>query len=161
MSATFQRGDPRQHMIPVALAKAVAEGDVVGIASGALTKASETTWTADLATTRAAFVATFAGRAAQDKDADGVVYGNGETFKLRVRVDTSGVCRYAAKDGTYALGDLLGPAKQAGNLLEDQILEKVASEAQATHRVAGLEGVNPGHVDAEILSRVFRAAAAT
>lgn len=169
MSATFQRGEPRQVMLPVNLADSFAQGDLVGrvAATGVGFRASSQAWTTDLATTRAAFVVLFAGVSCQDKDANAYVYGNGEAFKLQLRVNAGGVNRYAVKAGTYQVGDYLGPAKQTGNLLEDQILEVVSTEAQATHKCVGFftpntgQVVNPGYVDAEVLSRVFRGDAAT
>lgn len=169
MSATFQRGEPRQVMLPVNLADSYSQGDLVGrvAATGIGYRASSHVWNTDLATTRAEFVALFAGVACQDKDAAANVYGNGEAFKLQLRVNAGGVNRFAVKAGTYKAGDYLGPAKQTGNLLEDQLLEVVATEAQATHKCVGFftantgQVVNPGYVDAEVLSRVFRGDAAT
>lgn len=166
---TFQRGDSRQITLPVNLADAYAQGDLVGRVDGTGIgfRASSQAWTTDLATTRAAFVVLFAGVAEQDKDAAATIYGNGEANKLNLRVAAGGVHRFAAKAGTYKLGDYLGPAKQTSDLLEAQLLEVVATEAQATHKCVGFFGanagavVNPGFVDAETLSRVFRGASAT
>lgn len=165
MSATFQRGDARQVMLPVNLADAYAQGDLVGrvAATGIGFRASSQTWDTDLATTRAAFVVLFAGVAEQEKDANANVYGNGERFKLNLRITAGGVHRFLLAAGTYKYGDFLGPAKQSGNALEDQKLEIVSTEAQATHKFVGSDTtlVNPGYGDAETLSRVFRSAAAT
>lgn len=165
MSSTFQRGDARQVMLPVNLADAFNQGDLVGrvAATGVGFRASSQAWNTDLATTRAAFVVLFAGVAEQEKDANQNIYGNGDRYKLNLRVAAGGVHRFALRAGTYKYGDLLGPAKQAGNLLEDQVLEIVSAEAQATHVFVGtdLVLVNPGFGDAETLSRVFRVAAAT
>jgi hypothetical protein len=152
-------------MLPVNLADAFSQGDLIGrvAATGIGFRASSQAWDTDLATTRAAFVVLFAGVAEQEKTAAENVYGNGERFKLHLRISTGGVNRYALKAGTYKYGDFLGPAKQTGDLLEDQVLEIVSTEAQATHKFVGSDTtlVNPGYGDAEKLSRVFRSAAAT
>lgn len=165
MSATFQRGNSRQVMLPVASADAYAQGDLVGRNSttGVGFRAGSQAWDTDLATTRAAFVVLFAGVSAQDKDADENVYGNGEANKLNLRIDTGGVHLFDCATGTYKLGDYLGPAKQSGNALENQKLEIVATEAQATHKCVGVRGsfTDPTEVEAEVLSRVFRGASAT
>ena len=158
MSATYQRGEPRQVMVPVASAKAVAQGDLVGVSSGTLVKASDTTWDTNLATTQPAFALLFAGVAMQDKDADENVFGHGGTLVLKLRVATGGVFRFACSAGTYTVGQYVGPAKQSGDLLENQTLAGVASEGLAIGKVVGGEGVNPGYIDVEILSRAFRAA---
>lgn len=160
MTATFQRGEPRQVMVPVNLADAFSQGDLMGTvsATGIGYRASSETWNTDLATTQTAFALRFAGVAEQGKTAAENIYGNGEALKLKMRLAAGGVHRYACAAGTYKIGDYVGPAKQTGNALEDQTLALVASEALAIGKVVGGEGVNPGYIDVEILSRVFRVA---
>jgi hypothetical protein len=145
-------------MLPCASAKAVAKEDLVGVSSGLLVKASDQAWDTDLATTRAAFVALFLGVAAQTKPADGSAHGNAGDNLLKVRVNTGGVHTFACAAGTYTVGQWVGPAKQTGNALENQILEGVASAAQAIGKVAGREGVNPSKIEVEILSTMIPAA---
>ena len=153
MAGTFQRGDARPVRAPVATASAFEVGDLIAQETdGSYTRASSQAWTTDLATTRAAFVAKFAGEASQAKDANKPIIGNGDALGYQLLIWTAGVKTYPVPAGTYKNGDLLGPAKQSGNLLEDQKLEVVGSEAQATHRVAGRAGVNPGVIEAETLS---------
>lgn len=157
-SNPYQRGEPRQVMLPVALAKATANGNLVGLSSGTLVNAADTTWTTDLATTQGLFRAMFAGICRQDKDANKNVFGNGGGFSLRVRADAGGVHRIACVAGTYALGDYVGPAKDTGNALLSDTVAKVSAEAQAIGKVVGLDGTNPGYVEVELLSVLFPAA---
>jgi hypothetical protein len=152
-------GDSRPVMVPVALAKAVAKDDLSARADdGTLYKASEQTWDTDLATTQAAFVAKFLGSSAQDKIAAEYVYGNAGIDEGNIRVNTGGVVPFTAAAGTYILGDLVGPAKQSGNLLENQKVAKVASEALAIGRVRQGFGVNPSVLYVELLSKILPAA---
>lgn len=145
-------------MVPTALAKAVAKGDLTGIDNtGSLVKASETTWNTDLATTRTAFVALYAGISAQTKPANGNTFGNAGANALKTRVNPGGVYPIPCKAGTYKLGDRVGPAKQAGNALEDQIVEGVATDAQSIGRVVGREGVDPGVIEVELMSTLLPA----
>lgn len=159
MVATWQRQEPNPVMIPVALGTAAAQGDLVAVVSDLAVPAGSFTWDTDETTTRRAFVAAFAGVSAQDKAAAGYVYGNGGANQLKLRTDTGGVHRFAVAAGTYVVGDLLGPKKQSGNLLESQTLQLVTDPAQATHRCVGLAGVNPGYLDCEVLSSRFNPAA--
>lgn len=155
---TYQRGEPRQVNIPVASAKAVANGNLVGVSGNTLVNAADTAWNTDIATTQTAFALLFAGVAQQDKDANKNIFGNGGAFALKMRTATGGVFRFACKAGTYNLGDYVGPAKDTGNALLSDTVDLCATEARAIGKVVGGEGVNPGFVDVEILSRVFRAA---
>ena len=156
----FQRGDARPVNVPFALAKSVAEDDLIAIdSSGDGYKASEETWNTDLATTRAAFVTKFAGASAQAKDANGTIPYMSGALALMLKVDCSGVRSYAAKAGTYKVGDFIGPAKQSGNLLEDKTIEVVASAAQAIGKYVGAPGTLAAGAmaEVEILSTVLPA----
>jgi hypothetical protein len=155
----FQRGDARPFLLPFALAKSVNEDDMIAIdGSGDGYKASEETWNTDLATTRAAFVAAFAGCSSQWKDANVAVVGMG--IAGRLKVDASGVRTLAVRAGAYKIGDFVGVAKQAGNLLENQIVEVVSTAAQAIGKVVGGNGTLAAGalVQVEILSTVIPAA---
>lgn len=159
MAGQFMRGEPRPVAVLFANAKSANEGDL--IATDASTqagyKASEQTWDTDLATTRAAFVLRFAGAANQATDAGDPVRGM-SGFAGRMLIHTGGVRAFACKAGTYLTGQLVGPAKQTGNFLEDQILEGVASQAQAIGIIVGNGGVNPAEIEVELLSAVFPSA---
>ena len=104
-SGIYQRGEPNPQLLPVASAKAVPFGALVGLSGGTLVKASDTAWNTDLATTQTGFALLFAGVAQQEKDANANVFGHGGNFALQIRADTSGVFRFACKAGTYAVGD--------------------------------------------------------
>jgi hypothetical protein len=148
-------------MVPINVAKTAAVGDLMGIASGSAVKASEQAWTTDLATTQTAFANLFAGASAQAKEANKPVFGNTGSNEGKIRVDAGGVRKYAATAGTYVIGQLVGPAKQTGNALEDQKVDIVASEALAIGRIVGGEGVNPTEVFVELLSKLLPAARQT
>lgn len=155
-------GDSRPVMVPVAKAKAVAKDDLCARADdGTFYKASEQAWDTDLATTQAAFVAKFLGSSAQDKVADEWVYGNAGVDESNVRVNTGGVVPFTAAAGTYLMGSLVGPAKQSGNLLENQKVALVATENLAIGRVRQGFGVNPSVVYVELLSKILPAARQT
>jgi hypothetical protein len=113
-----------------------AAGDVDGSAgvAGKLYPANKKIWNTDLATTRAAFVAQFAGVAAQAYAGENPITGYG-IKDGNLRVDTDGVFEFDTASASYKVGDLVGPAKQAGNDLEDQKVESVSAEAQAIGRV--------------------------
>lgn len=150
----YQRGDARPVMIPTPLATAVTQGGMVGVSGGNLVNASAESWVTDLATTRRNFVAKFAGLSAQTKPANGEAHGNAGINALKTRVNTGGVHVLTCNAGTYAIGTLVGPAKDVGNSLLNATVEIVTAEDQAIGRVVGREGVNPGSVEVEILSRV-------
>lgn len=157
----YQWGDSRPVMAPIASAKAVEVGDLCGLSSGSVVKASETTWNTDLATTQAAFVALFVGAAAQKKQADKPPFSNTGPNESKIRIDSGGVRKYAAAAGTYTIGALVGPAKQSGNFLEDQKVALAGSESVAIGRVVAGEGVNPTEVYVELLSKLLPAARQT
>lgn len=157
----YQRGEARPVLVPFALAKSCNDDDFIGIdaTTGAGFKASEQAWTTDLATTRAAFVVLFAGAASQFKDANEPIVNMSGPLALQLKVDTSGVRTYIARAGTYKVGDFVGPAKQAGNLLEDQTVEVVSTLAQSIGKVVGRAGTLAAGalVEVDILSTVLPA----
>jgi hypothetical protein len=119
---------------PVLTAQAVAVGDIVGLSSGNVVRASDETWDTNLATTQTAFVTRFLGVSGQQKDATVArVFGN--SSDNLIRIDCSGIFEFDCASATFAIGDLVGCAKQTGNLLEAQKVVAVASEALAIGRV--------------------------
>lgn len=150
MSNRYVRGDARPVIAPVLTAQAVAVGDLVGLSSGNVVRSQDTTWTTDLATTQAAFAATFLGVSAQRKvAATARVFGNSADNVMRV--DTSGVFEFDCVSATFAVGDLVGPAKDTGNALLSQTVVAVASEAAAIGRVAEA-GASVTKVKVQVLS---------
>jgi len=121
-------------MAPVLTAQAVAIGDLVGLSSGNVIRAEDVEWDTNLATTQTAFAAAFLGVSGQHKVATVArVHGNSEDNVLRVASD--GVFEFDCASASFAVGDLVGPAKQSGNLLESQKVAAVSSEAYAIGRV--------------------------
>ena len=119
---------------PVLTAQAVASGDLVGLSSGNVVRAADTTWNTDLATTQSDFRAIFLGASMQDKvAATARVYGN-STDNL-IGVSVGGVWEYDCASATFAVGDLVGPAKDSGNALLSNKVVAVGAEVNAIGRV--------------------------
>ncbi len=135
---------------PIALATTIEIGDLVEmVTSGDVTPAKDHVWNTDLATTQGEFHNTFLGVATQRSrsgDADSV------------RVATSGVFEFDCAPATFELGVLVAPAKQTGNVLENQ---KVASltagnESKAIGRVTKRYSTNTTRVLVEVFSTTLR-----
>ncbi len=123
---------------PIAAGVTIQIGDLVAQdSSGNVTPANVFTWTTDLPTTQTAFQASFLGVAMQrslSTDTD------------PIRVATSGVFEMACASATFNVGDLVGPAKDTGNLLLNQSVVSVGgggNEGKAIGRVANY--VNPAN----------------
>jgi hypothetical protein len=135
MAARYIRGETSPFIAHVATAQAVAVCDLVGISSGNLVRAEDVAWDTNLATTQAAFALLFAGVSGQRKAANVArVDANGEDNAIRV--DAAGVYEFDCASANFAVGDLVGPAKQTGNALESQKVVAVATENLAIGRVA-------------------------
>lgn len=156
MGVRYIRGETNPVFVTVATAKAVAIGDMVGMSGGTLVKSSDTTWDTNLATTQTAFGTVYLGVAVQRKDANVArVHGNSEDN--RIRVATRGIFEFDTASASYAVGDLVGPAKQTGNYIEDQKVAAVASEAYAIGRVVEATSSST-KVLVELLSNILPAA---
>jgi hypothetical protein len=132
---------------PIQSAVVIEVGDLVEqISAGNVTPASAHTWNTDLATTQNEFQDKFLG-VAQERSR------NGDTAPIRV--NTSGVHEFDCAASTWNLGDLVGPAKQTGNALENQKVAAVASEALAIGRVAKYYGSNTTKVLVRIFSTIM------
>lgn len=146
----YQYGGTNPTIATVATAKAVAVGDLCGMSSGTLVKASDTTWNTDLATTQSDFRALFLGVSGQQKDANlARVFGNATDNVIRI--DAGGVFTFDCASATFEVGDFVGAAKQSGNALEDQKVVKVSTEATAIGRVVE-RGTSITRVKIQILS---------
>jgi hypothetical protein len=158
MSARYLYGDTRPLVVTIATAQAVAPVDIVGMASNTLVRASDTTWNTDLATTQAAFRTTFLGVSGQNKRAttDTKPYGN--STDNTCRVDSDGVYEFDCASATFEVGAFVGPAKQSGNLLENQKVVGVADEAHAIGQVVE-RGTSITKVKVKLLSYLNPAAA--
>lgn len=145
----WQWGDPNPvDTNAVPSATVIEIGDMVGLvaANGNPFPASDTAWGVDLAATQAAFAGLFLG-VSQDRSRAGDI--------LSIRCGTSGVYLFDCASSTWKLGDLVGPAKQAGLFLESK---KVATAvlAGAIGRVARKEEAAVTKVYVEIFSKVMR-----
>lgn len=134
MSSRYLYGESRPVLAPVATAQAVAVGDLVGLSSGNTVRAEDETWDTSLAQTQSSFAQKFLGVAGQKKVADTAkVYGNSTANVMRV--DAGGVYEFSCASASFAVGDLVGPAKQSGNALESQKVVSVGNEGLAIGRV--------------------------
>lgn len=131
MSARYIKGDAAPEMMTVATAQAVAVGDIVALTTNTITRAFDTVWDTDLATTQTDFVALpFVGVAAQTKLANVArVFGNGADNVIRV--DTAGVFEFDIASATVEVGNLVGPAKDTGNNLLSQTVAVVSALTKA------------------------------
>jgi hypothetical protein len=150
----YEDAKPIMARAPVATV-AIARGDLVGLATGTITgatsgasitvgtpyPASDQPWDTNIATTQAAF---------QDKFL-GVAQSQVAAQTPAPRVSTGGVHEFDCASATFVVGALVGPAKQSGNLLEDQKVVAVASEGLAIGRVA----VDYSSATTKVLVRVF------
>lgn len=133
---------------PVATATVISIGDLCWQDSAAANTpkpASDVSWNVDLATTQADFIATFLGDAAQAS-------ASGDTDAIRL--GTTGVYEFDCAAATFAIGDLVGPAKQTGNLLENQKVAAVAGVTMAVGRVAEDVPANATTVKVRIFSKL-------
>lgn len=129
----FRHGDSDLKRGPVASATVIAIGDLLwyDTSDDTLKPASDFTWTTDLATTQAGFSAAFAGVARSASAA-------GETDNVTYDRSSRAVYEYDVASGTYNLDAILAPAKQTGDLLENQKLATAAASV-AIARVADIE----------------------
>jgi hypothetical protein len=128
-------------------------GDLVGLSSNTLVKASDTAWDTDLATTQTNFAALFLGFSNCDKLAD-VARVVGQPNNNEITVNVSGCIEYDAAPGTYTIGAFVGPAKQSGNALEDQKVVPVDSLTKAIG-ISQTTGTNPSKCVVLILSKLM------
>lgn len=133
----------------VPTATVIETNDLIGtVASGdAPYPASDQAWDTDLATTQTAFVARFLGVSMEASR-------NGDIQPIRV--NTAGVHEFECAAAQFELGDLVGPAKQSGNLLEDRKVVAVATEALAIGRVAKYYGANTTKVLVDVMTNVAK-----
>ena len=129
----YVRGDTSPVMVYVATAKAVPFGSLVGIATaGTLNLAADQAWNTNEATTRADFVATFAGVAMQEKAANAArIPGNTEDNAIRLA--TTGVYEFNVTSASNFVNGvtLLGPDKDTGNALQNTSVKIVTAQNEA------------------------------
>jgi len=126
MPAQYLYGETNPIDCPIATGQAVDIGDLVGISSGTLVRASDTTWDTNLATTQVAFRALFLGVSGQFKDSS-TAQIRGNSIANRCRVDSDGFYQFATASASYNIGDLVGPARASGNALLNDTVASVAA----------------------------------
>lgn len=110
----------------VAAQTVIEAGDLLWHDVGFVRPASEFMWTTDLATTRAAFAAVFAGIAHSPSAA-------GETKDVSVDISPLAVYEMTAAPTTFEVGEPLAPA-ETSSALSSRTLERVANPAHAIAR---------------------------
>lgn len=139
----YQYGDIRPVITPAVGSSAVIQiGDLV---TKTPTAAADVAWDTNLAGTQEAFHDDFLGVSCRRSL-------SGETAPIRVA--TSGVFRFKCDAATFAIGDLVGPAKATGNNLENDKVVSVATANLAIGRVVAHYGTNTTEVLVEIVSTV-------
>lgn len=127
----YLHGDIRPSEIPVATGMAVEAGDIVGVSSNTLVKASGETWDTNLATTQTNFAAKFVGLSTQAKPSTTVARVFGNSQDNIIQVATAGVFEMDCDSATFTIGQFVGPAKDTGNALLNNKVVGVASAALA------------------------------
>ena len=128
---------------PVPTATLIQIGDLI---SNTPASAADLAWDTDLATTQENFHDIFLGVSGQRSR-------SGDTDQ--VRCNTRGVHKFDCDAATFNLGDLVGPAKAAGNALENQKVVGVAAANLAIGRVAKQYDSNTTKVYVEVFSTVM------
>lgn len=131
----YKYGDTNPVSVAYKAGSAVSIGDCCFIDSSdshTVKSAVNFTWTTDLPTTQAAFIAEFIGVSAQHYDGTNVTYGIKDG---KLRMDTTGVFEFDTADSSHNVGDLVGLAQGTGNTLNPQAVTTVSDEAHAIGRV--------------------------
>ncbi len=152
----WRYGDTNPVTVPVDSTIVIEIGDIVFLNTDDARPAGQDTnsdgtgdlWNISLASTQEAFHDLFLGVAMQRSR-------SGDTDP--VRVASSGVFEFASPSATYELGDFVAPDQTAGNNLENQQVEIVASTLarQAIGRVARRSGSADTKVLVDIQSTVM------
>lgn len=147
---SHQYGDAKPVVTkPVPTATVIEVNDLIATvaADGLPYPASAEVWSIDTATTQTAFVLRFLGVSTEFSR-------NGDI--LPIKVNTAGVHEFECAAAQFKVGDLVGPAKQTGNLLEDRKVVSVATEALAIGRIAKDYPANTTKVIVEVFSKVMK-----
>lgn len=128
MPARAIYGDNKPVRVKTTASTVTKHGDLGALVTGAFASAAAFPWTTDLPTTQAAFHTAFAGSALDDSPMES---------NLDILVNTSGVHSYpcAALGSAAALGAFVGPAKDTGNNLANQLVAIVADAPHAIGRL--------------------------
>ncbi len=124
----FRSGQVQLHKLRVDSATVIEAGDLLFLDTDDVKPASDFTWDTDLATTQAAFAASFVGVAHQQS-------ASGDTDDVSVDLSPNSVYEFDVAAGTYEVGDALGPDELSSALM-DQQLEAVGSDALGIARAA-------------------------
>jgi hypothetical protein len=113
----------------IASATVIEQQDLVAqvTADGLVYPASAHVWNTNIATTQAEFVALFLGVSTEFSRAGDVA---------PIKVNTAGVHEFECAAAQFKIGDLVGPAKQTGDLLENRKVVAVGAENLSIGRVA-------------------------
>lgn len=146
LGGRYKTGDVKPRQVAVASATVIEKGDKLFLDSGTAKPASDLTWDTDLATTQEAFHDAFLGVAMQSS-------ADGKTDSIAVA--TSGEFEFDCASAQFAAGELLGPAKAAGNALENQKVASVATANLAVGYGTKQETANVTAVKVEVNSVIY------
>lgn len=141
MGARWMQGEPGMALgFPVLTAQGVETFDMVGLSAGNVVRAADETWGGSLALTQASFALKFLGVSNQRKVAGkafifGNSLGNLNEIKMMVIRGPGAIIEFDCASATFAVGDLVGPAKDTGNALLNQTVVAVATYDLAIGRV--------------------------
>lgn len=135
---------------PVVAATEIAAGDLLFIENGKALPASDFTWSTDLETTQADFVAAFLGVAYSSSAA-------GETDP--VSVDISPLAFYEVETTAVinTLASFVGPAEGETGALSNSVLASVASATRAIGRVTKISAGSETRAGVSLASSCFTA----
>lgn len=147
MAFNYHSGEnePRKTLAPLS-ATAIEIGDLLATTAGVPVTAADVAWNSTLAATQEDFHDAFFGCSLDRSRV-------GDTDP--VMASTKGKHRFTVAAGSaHQVGELVGPAKQSGNLLENQKVAAVATANLAIGRVAQYASATDTELIVEILATV-------
>ena len=124
--ARYRKGDTDPRSVAVDSATVIEVGDMIYLVSGKAKPAADLAWDTNIATTQETFHDAFLGVALQrsrDGDTDDIAYASKGEFE------------FDCASATFAMGALVGVAKQSGDAIENQKVVGVAGANLAVGRV--------------------------
>lgn len=144
----WRYGETNPIMMPVANGLSVEIGDLVYLDTNVVKPANSQADQGTLAANQELFHDNFLGVAMQHSPADS---------DAPIRVATTGVFEFECLSATFEIGDLIGSAEDTlGTMLENQLVEQVASENLALGRCVKRVATAGTHVLLDIVSTVVR-----
>lgn len=156
MAAIHRTGPVDIQHVDVALTSTVPTndinaGDAVAIVAGFAVPAKAFTWTTDLATTQANFVAAFFGMSEWRSRA-----ATTDARDLRIAVNMDGTYEVDCTSATYVPGQLVGLAKDTGNNLLSSKVEAVANTKNRAIGVVVVGGTTVTSIQIRLINTAIK-----